>query len=76
MDSELKVCSSAESERVDAEGEEEVVVGEVEVAIEFLVEAVAAVLVMTEGGMGSQREIVRCVEKAINRQSTMQKSVS
>lgn len=51
------------------EEEEEVVNGEVEGTTEFLVEAVAAVLVVAEEGMGSQRETVRCVEKAINRQS-------
>jgi hypothetical protein len=46
-----------------------VVDGEVEEAIECLDEAVVAVLfVAEEAGMGSQREIVRCVEKAIKRE--------
>lgn len=73
VDPELKICSSVELGGVDAEEDEEVVDGEVEGAIGFLVEAVAAVMVVAEGGMGSQREIVRCVEKAINRQSEKKK---
>lgn len=74
VDPELKICSSVELGGVDAEEDEEVVDGEVEGAIGFLVEAVAAVMVVAEGGMGSQREIVRCVEKAIVLFSTAPRS--